>query len=49
MNSPKDTVELFDQAFTGFPKNAGFNNGLSAPQPGFVEGLEMEEYDTSPG
>ncbi|CAP61631.1 uncharacterized protein PODANS_4_2290 [Podospora anserina S mat+] len=34
----------FNQAFTGYPKNVGFNNGLSTPQPDFVEGLEMEEY-----
>lgn len=28
----------FNQAFTRFPKDVGFNNGLSAPQPDFVEG-----------
>lgn len=38
----------FNQAFTGFPKDVGFNNGLSAPQPDFVEGLEMEEFDPVP-
>jgi hypothetical protein len=32
------------QSFTGFPKDVGFNIGLSAPQPDFVEGLEMEEF-----
>ncbi|KAK0635851.1 hypothetical protein B0T17DRAFT_517470 [Bombardia bombarda] len=37
-----------NQAFTGFPKDVGFNNGLSAPQPDFVEGLEMEEYQPFP-
>jgi hypothetical protein len=31
-------------AFSGFPKDSGINNGLSAPQPDFVEGLEMQEY-----
>ncbi|KAI0879537.1 hypothetical protein GGS24DRAFT_437800 [Hypoxylon argillaceum] len=36
--------QVFNQAFTAFPKNVGFNNGLSAPQPDFIEGLEMEEY-----
>lgn len=34
----------FNQVFTAFPKDVGFNNGLSAPQPDFVEGLRMEEY-----
>jgi hypothetical protein len=34
----------FNQPFTGYPKDVGFNNGLSAPQPDFVEGPEMEEY-----
>jgi hypothetical protein len=38
----------FNQAFTGFPKDVGFNNGLSAPQPDFVEGLEMQEYRPFP-
>ncbi|POR32988.1 Uncharacterized protein TPAR_06803 [Tolypocladium paradoxum] len=38
----------FNQAFTGFPKDVGFNNGLSAPQPDFIEGLEMEEYRPFP-
>jgi hypothetical protein len=38
----------FNRAFTGFPKDVGFNNGLSAPQPDFVEGLGMEEYDPFP-
>jgi len=38
----------FNQQFTGFPKNVGFNNGLSAPQPDFVEGLEMEEFRPFP-
>ncbi|CAK7226218.1 hypothetical protein SCUCBS95973_006125 [Sporothrix curviconia] len=34
----------YDRAFTNLPKNIGFNNGLSAPQPDFIEGLELEEY-----
>lgn len=29
---------------TNRSQDVGFNNGLSAPQPDFVEGLEMEEY-----
>ncbi|EFY87835.1 hypothetical protein MAC_06083 [Metarhizium acridum CQMa 102] len=36
------------QAFTGLPKDIGFNNGLSAPQPDFIEGLEMQEYEPFP-
>ncbi|KAK0612313.1 hypothetical protein B0T17DRAFT_499792 [Bombardia bombarda] len=39
---------VFNQAFTGFPKNVGFNNGLSAPQPDFAEGPEMQEYRPFP-
>ncbi|KAK3336960.1 hypothetical protein B0T19DRAFT_437661 [Cercophora scortea] len=31
--------QSFNRSFTGFPKGIGFNNGLSAPQPDFVEGL----------
>ncbi|KAJ2895956.1 hypothetical protein MKZ38_006002 [Zalerion maritima] len=45
---PKGYDRVFNQACTGFPKGAGFNSGLSAPQPDFVEGLEMEEYDPFP-
>ncbi len=41
-------TRAFNQAFTGFPKDVGLNNGLSAPQPDFVEGLEMEEYRPFP-
>ncbi|KAK5651151.1 hypothetical protein OQA88_13245, partial [Cercophora sp. LCS_1] len=40
--------QAFNQPFTGFPEDAGFNNGLSAPQPNFVEGLEKEEYRPFP-
>ncbi|CAK7222841.1 hypothetical protein SCUCBS95973_004973 [Sporothrix curviconia] len=38
----------FNQAFTGYPENVGFNNGLSAPQPDFVEGLRKREYRPFP-
>lgn len=38
----------FNQAFTGFPNDVGFNNGLPTPQPGFAEGLEMQQYDPFP-
>ncbi|KAK4683173.1 hypothetical protein QC764_0026690 [Podospora pseudoanserina] len=34
----------FNQAFTAFPKDVGFNHGLSAPQPDFVEGPEMKDF-----
>ncbi|KAK3337128.1 hypothetical protein B0T19DRAFT_61254 [Cercophora scortea] len=37
-------TRVLSQAFTAFPKNMGFNDGLSAPQPDFIEGLEMEEF-----
>ncbi|KAJ2905730.1 hypothetical protein MKZ38_004597 [Zalerion maritima] len=40
--------QVFNQAFTNFPENVGFNNGLSAPQPDFVEGLRMPEYGPFP-
>ncbi|EPE02347.1 hypothetical protein F503_03932 [Ophiostoma piceae UAMH 11346] len=40
--------QSFNRSFTGFPDDVGFNNGLSAPQPDFVEGLEMGEYDPFP-
>ncbi|KAH9984892.1 hypothetical protein F4779DRAFT_326382 [Xylariaceae sp. FL0662B] len=33
-----------DQAFTAFSKEVGFNNGLSAPQPDFFEGLQFQEF-----
>lgn len=46
---PKDNyVMALNQAFTGFPKEAGFNNGLSTPQPDYTEGLRKEEYDPFP-
>ncbi|KAL2689035.1 hypothetical protein Neosp_003086 [[Neocosmospora] mangrovei] len=41
---PKGYDQAFKQAFTGLPEDVGFNNGLSAPQPDFVEGLYMEKY-----
>lgn len=34
----------FNQAFTAFPRDIGFNNSLSTPQPDFIEGLEKREY-----
>lgn len=40
--------QVFNQPFTGFPADVGFNNGLSAPQPDFVEGLEMQQFRPFP-
>ncbi|KAK3384499.1 hypothetical protein B0T24DRAFT_646389 [Lasiosphaeria ovina] len=40
----KGYQKAFNRAFTAFPKDVGFNNGLSAPQPDFAEGLEMQDY-----
>ena len=34
----------FKQPFTALPDDVGFNNGLSAPQPDFVEGLQEHEF-----
>jgi hypothetical protein len=39
---------VLNQPFTGFPKEVGFNNGLSAPQPDLVEGLEKRQYRPFP-
>ncbi|KAI0867297.1 hypothetical protein GGS24DRAFT_486036 [Hypoxylon argillaceum] len=33
-----------NQAFTGFPRNVGFNNNLSPPQPDYIEGLQLPQY-----
>lgn len=38
----------YNQAFSNFPKNVGFNNGLSAAQPDMVEGLNMPEFEPFP-
>ncbi|RMD39797.1 hypothetical protein DV735_g5350, partial [Chaetothyriales sp. CBS 134920] len=41
-------TRVFNQAFTGFPRDIGLNNNLSAPQPDYIEGLEMQEYRPGP-
>lgn len=41
-------VKVYNQAFTAFPKNLGFNNGLLAAQPDMVEGLEMPAFAPFP-
>ncbi|EEU35276.1 uncharacterized protein NECHADRAFT_18425, partial [Fusarium vanettenii 77-13-4] len=46
--SDKNYNRAFNKAFTGFPKNADFNDGLSAPQPDFVEGLGVKEFHPLP-
>ncbi|KAK3691994.1 hypothetical protein B0T22DRAFT_474971 [Podospora appendiculata] len=38
----------FNQPFTAYPKDVGFNNGLSAPQPDFVQGLRQREFRPFP-
>jgi hypothetical protein len=42
--SGKGFKRVFNKAFTGYPTDVGFNNGLSAPQPDYIERLEMEAY-----
>ncbi|EOO03075.1 hypothetical protein UCRPA7_1411 [Phaeoacremonium minimum UCRPA7] len=44
----KGYSQVFNQAFTNFPEDVGLNNGLSAPQPDFIEGLRMPEYGPFP-
>jgi hypothetical protein len=39
---------IYNQAFTGFPKNVELNNGLPAAQPDIVEGLEITDFDQFP-
>ena len=38
----------FNRQFTGYPKEVGFCQGLSAPQPDFVQGLEMQDFQQFP-
>ncbi|KAK4160357.1 hypothetical protein QBC43DRAFT_114421 [Cladorrhinum sp. PSN259] len=45
---PKGYRQAYNRAFTNLPGDVGFNNGLYAPQPDFVEGLEAEEYRPFP-
>jgi hypothetical protein len=39
---------VYNQAFNDFPKNVGFNTGLSAPQPDMIEGLDLREFKPFP-
>ncbi|KAK0655388.1 hypothetical protein B0T16DRAFT_289635, partial [Cercophora newfieldiana] len=45
---PRGYRKALNRPFTGFPKDVGFNNGLSAPQPDFVEGPEMRTHRPFP-
>jgi hypothetical protein len=41
---PNGYKRALNQAFTAFPRDVSFNNGLPAPQPDYVEGLGIEEH-----
>ncbi|KAK0655466.1 hypothetical protein B0T16DRAFT_312591, partial [Cercophora newfieldiana] len=45
---PKGYRREFNLSFTNIPPDAGYNKGLSAPQPDFIEGLEEEEFRPFP-
>ena len=45
---PKGYKRAFNHPFSNFPRDAGFNNGLSAPQPDYVEGLRLREFAPVP-
>ncbi|KAH8754155.1 hypothetical protein F5883DRAFT_688640 [Diaporthe sp. PMI_573] len=40
--------QVFNQSFTAFPDNVGFNDGLPVPRPDYIEGLGMEKYNPFP-
>ncbi|KAI8722597.1 hypothetical protein NCS52_00403800 [Fusarium sp. LHS14.1] len=44
----EDYNRAISRAFTGFPKDASFNKGLSTLQPDFVEGLGIEQFHSLP-
>lgn len=50
LKEPHDSSyhQVFNQEFTGFPREVGFNDGVSAPQPDFVEGLRKREFSPVP-
>jgi hypothetical protein len=39
---------VYNQPFNDFPKNVGFNNGLSPAQPDMGEGLDLTQFDLFP-
>ncbi|KAI1276244.1 hypothetical protein F5Y07DRAFT_137939 [Xylaria sp. FL0933] len=43
-----DYDRSFNRQFTSFPKDVGFNNSLSAPQPDFIEGLDRNGFRPFP-
>jgi hypothetical protein len=38
----------FNQVLTALPKEVGFNNGLSAPQPDLIEGFHPQQFRPFP-
>ncbi|KAH8687385.1 hypothetical protein BGZ60DRAFT_6708 [Tricladium varicosporioides] len=44
----KPYLRSFDQGLNNFPKDLGFNDGLSAPQPDFLEGLNANSLKPFP-
>ncbi|KAM0328570.1 hypothetical protein ACHAQA_004978 [Verticillium albo-atrum] len=48
-HSTKDNYfRSFNQPFTNVPQDVAFNEGLSPPQPDFIEGLEVDEFAPCP-
>lgn len=43
-----DYPRMVNQALSGFPRDAGFNKGLSPAQPDIIEGLSYEKYSPFP-
>lgn len=41
-------TQVYNKAFDNFPKNVGFNDGLSAAQPDFTEGLTERAFGSFP-
>ena len=44
----EDYGQNIDQPFTMFPSNLGFNNGLPAARPGFIQGYLREAFEPYP-
>ena len=38
----------YNQQFTEYPSNAGFNDGLSTPKPDLVQGLNLQAFEPYP-
>jgi hypothetical protein len=38
----------YNQQFTEYPDNVGFNDGLSAPKPDLVQGINLQAFDSYP-